>query len=308
MTLLSVTAVTAKLQLTPARSQKTEYGPILIKIDKETEKTDVPIKEIRSYPDIVTITSGTLIQDSAPVIQNSIPAIQDSINDIQAQTNQLNAFKNQVEEIFRQSGIEQSLSTFDFQSYVEQLIDIQKQWFNIISAFNTPVEAEQELVAEPIPIPTPEPTPELIHEIAVPAIQTVPLPDSQFIKGSATAYNLTGTTASGIQTTHGICAGKSAWLGKTIKLYQRLPDQSIGQVIGIYKCMDTGGTNAIKTGQTIDVWCADPAEVQDFANLTYSNSAKGKIYIEVLPETNPESLLTINDCENINNMLRCPVY
>lgn len=100
--------------------------------------------------------------------------------------------------------------------------------------------------------------------------------------GYATAYCVSGITASGEETRIGICAGSKDYMGKTIILYQRLPDGSIGELIGIYECLDTGGTKGIKSGTVIDVWCPDLESCQDFMDTVYEDNCKGKVYIQVV--------------------------
>lgn len=102
------------------------------------------------------------------------------------------------------------------------------------------------------------------------------------IAGHATAYCLTGTTASGTYTRDGVCASCSSRLGKTIILYQRLPDGSVGKQIGIYECEDTGGTEGLHNGTVIDVWRSDKEQAHEFMELLYEDGCKGKVYIQVL--------------------------
>lgn len=105
----------------------------------------------------------------------------------------------------------------------------------------------------------------------------------ELIKGYATAYNgPTDTTCTGDKVRKGICGGCEAYLGKTIILYQRLPDDEVGQMIGIYECLDTGtGTEGFQQGKVIDVWCPED-ELQDFMNRVYEDDCHGKVWIEVL--------------------------
>ena len=111
---------------------------------------------------------------------------------------------------------------------------------------------------------------------------SVDLSSSMILSGYATAYCQCGVTASGEITHDGICAGKEEWLGKTIILYQRLPDNEIGDQIGIYECLDTGGTPGLKEGRVIDVWCQDLDTCQDFMNLVYEDGCQGHVYIQVI--------------------------
>ena len=105
----------------------------------------------------------------------------------------------------------------------------------------------------------------------------------ELIKGFATAYNgPTDTTCTGEKVRKGICGGCEAYLGKTIILYQRLPNDEIGQIIGIYECLDTGtGTKGFQQGRVIDVWMPED-ELQDFMNRVYDDDCHGKVWIEVL--------------------------
>lgn len=106
--------------------------------------------------------------------------------------------------------------------------------------------------------------------------------EESFIKSNATAYCLQGTTASGQKVRKGICAGKDEWMGKTILVYQRLDGDELGDLIGIFECLDKGGTDAIKKGYVIDVWQPTYEECQEFMNLVYSNGCHGRIYIQIV--------------------------
>lgn len=107
------------------------------------------------------------------------------------------------------------------------------------------------------------------------------------IKGYATAYNgPSDYTYTGKPVHKGICGGCQAYIGKTIILYQRLPGDEIGQIIGIYECEDTGpGTDGFREGRVIDVWMPED-ECQDFMDLLYTNNAHGKVYIQILEDCN----------------------
>lgn len=104
------------------------------------------------------------------------------------------------------------------------------------------------------------------------------------IKGYATAYNgPTDTTCTGETVHKGICGGCSEYLGKTIILYQRLPGDEIGQILGIYECLDTGdSTDAFREGRLIDVWCEDLEACQSFMDRVYEDGCKGRVYIQII--------------------------
>ena len=109
----------------------------------------------------------------------------------------------------------------------------------------------------------------------------------ELIKGYATAYNgPTDTTCTGKPVHKGICGGCQAYIGKTIILYQRLPGDEIGQILGVYECEDTGpGTDGFRECRVIDVWMPED-ECQDFMDLLYTNNAKGKVFIQVIGDCN----------------------
>lgn len=104
------------------------------------------------------------------------------------------------------------------------------------------------------------------------------------IKGYATAYNgPTDTTCTGKPVHKGICGGCKAYLGKTIILYQRLPGDKVGQILGIYECEDSGpGTDAFKEGRLIDIWCEDMDACQEFMDRVYEDGCQGHVWIEVI--------------------------
>ena len=105
------------------------------------------------------------------------------------------------------------------------------------------------------------------------------------IKGYATAYNgPTDTTCTGDKVHKGICGGCKEYLGKTIVLYQRLPGDEVGEIIGIYECLDTGsGTEGFQKGYVIDVWCPEN-ECQDFMNRIYEDDCHGKVFIQIMED------------------------
>lgn len=106
--------------------------------------------------------------------------------------------------------------------------------------------------------------------------------EAELKKGVSTAYCLKGTTASGEKVRSGICAGASKYLGKTIIVYQRLPDDTVGKQLGVFECKDTGGTDALKNGYCIDVWFPDHDTCQGWMDLVYMDGCKGKIYFKVM--------------------------
>lgn len=104
------------------------------------------------------------------------------------------------------------------------------------------------------------------------------------IKGYATAYiGDSDTTCTGDKVREGICGGCKDYIGKTIVLYQRLPNDEVGAILGIWECLDTGtGTEGFQQGKVIDVYQPSLEECQDFMDLIYTNNAQGKVWIQVI--------------------------
>lgn len=82
----------------------------------------------------------------------------------------------------------------------------------------------------------------------------------------ATAYCLTGLTATETQTRPGIAASKREWFGKTAKVYKN-QDGNVGELIGTYVIEDTGG-KAIRNGSVIDIWLPTEVECKQFGRKT----------------------------------------
>ena len=104
------------------------------------------------------------------------------------------------------------------------------------------------------------------------------------IKGFATAYiGDSDTTCTGDKVREGICGGCQAYIGKTIILYQRLPGDKVGQILGIWECLDTGtGTEGFQQGRVIDAYKPTIEDCQSFMDLIYTNNAQGKVFIQVI--------------------------
>lgn len=78
----------------------------------------------------------------------------------------------------------------------------------------------------------------------------------------ATAYCLTGSTATGTTPRSGIAASKPAWFGKTVNIYWNDGGKP-GSLIGTYVVEDTGGA-PIRNGSVIDVWLPTEDECFEF--------------------------------------------
>lgn len=102
--------------------------------------------------------------------------------------------------------------------------------------------------------------------------------ESDLIKKRATAYCLQGVTASGEVVRPGVCAsGDATLLGETIAMYQRLPDGTIGKLIGVYEVLDTGCSKHV-----IDVWFPNYALCKEYMQLVYADDCNGKVFIEII--------------------------
>lgn len=87
-------------------------------------------------------------------------------------------------------------------------------------------------------------------------------------QATATAYCITGTTATGTQTTEGrTVASKPEWFGKTMIIWE---DDGFGQIkpenfIGIYEVEDTGG-KTVRNGSVIDVYISEYERAKQFGS------------------------------------------
>lgn len=101
--------------------------------------------------------------------------------------------------------------------------------------------------------------------IAVLSIST-PVKACEVYTAKATAYCITGETATGTQTVEGrTVAGKREWFNKTMVLYIDDGDGLIKpeNYIGTYVVEDTG-SQPIRDGKVIDVYIADYIRAKQF--------------------------------------------
>lgn len=78
----------------------------------------------------------------------------------------------------------------------------------------------------------------------------------------ATAYCLTGSTATGTTPRPGVAASRPAWFGRTVRVYANNNGKP-GKLIGTYTVEDTGG-EPIQTGSVIDIWLPTEDECFQF--------------------------------------------
>ena len=102
--------------------------------------------------------------------------------------------------------------------------------------------------------------------------------ESELIKMRSTAYCLQGITCTGTKVRPGTCAsGNKDLIGKTLAIYQRLPDGSVGQMLAVLVCEDSGCSEHV-----IDTWMPNLELCQQWMNLVYMDDCQGKIYVQVL--------------------------
>ena len=100
------------------------------------------------------------------------------------------------------------------------------------------------------------------------------------IKMHATAYCLDGITASGEPVREGICAsGHRDWIGKTVIIYQRLPNDEVGRMLWILEVKDTGCKENV-----IDIWQPTLDDCQSVMDTLYLDECKGRIYCQVIDD------------------------
>lgn len=98
--------------------------------------------------------------------------------------------------------------------------------------------------------------------------------DQIYEKMHATAYCLQGRTYSGKKVREGIAAtGDPELVGKVVLVYQRLPDDSMGEYIGIWEIEDTGCSQNV-----LDIWMPDLESCQELMDEVYRNGCKGRVY------------------------------
>ena len=85
---------------------------------------------------------------------------------------------------------------------------------------------------------------------------------TEFHSMIATAYCLSGKTATGTDARLGIAASKREWFGKTARVYWN-DNGEPGDLIGEYIIEDTG-SEPIRNGSVIDIWLPTYDECMEF--------------------------------------------
>lgn len=109
--------------------------------------------------------------------------------------------------------------------------------------------------------------------------------DGQVIRMLTTAYHHGKITASGHRTRRGICAVRREWLGKTALVWECKDDDTPGEFLGIWECLDTGfgadsdgdGIGSIQEGRVIDMYFPTQEEVQEWMEIT-----GGRVYVQLV--------------------------
>ena len=90
-----------------------------------------------------------------------------------------------------------------------------------------------------------------------------------------TVYDDVGYTKSGQWVRDGIIAGKEEWMGSVAALWEVKEDGTIGDFIGYYEFLDTGG-EYIQNGDRVDVWTSDPVGwTQEHGDYVYMQIIEG---------------------------------
>lgn len=105
------------------------------------------------------------------------------------------------------------------------------------------------------------------------------------VKMRATAYPDTGKlTYSGTKPHYGTAGATKDMIGKTVIMYQRLPNNEVGEIIGIYEIEDTGSAKGATNGHVIDVWQPNLDECQEFMNRVYEDNCQGKVWVQIIED------------------------
>lgn len=113
-------------------------------------------------------------------------------------------------------------------------------------------------------------------------------PDVYFVEPfqmKTTAYCQGYKTCTGDDVRYGICAVKKSWVGKTAILYEVSDDGSIGDMLGVWECLDTGfgsdsdgdGVGSIQEGKVIDIYFPTFDECKEWMKKT-----NGKVYVQLM--------------------------
>ena len=98
--------------------------------------------------------------------------------------------------------------------------------------------------------------------------------DAIYTKMHATAYCLQGRTYTGKKVREGIAAtGDPNLVGKVVFVYQRLPDDSVGEFLYLLEIEDTGCSKNV-----LDIWMPDLESCQELMENVYRNGCKGRVY------------------------------
>ena len=80
-----------------------------------------------------------------------------------------------------------------------------------------------------------------------------------------TCYLPTGNvTKTGCEPYEGIIAAREEDLWKVAALYEKKDDGSLGDWIGFYEVRDTGGSNALRNGKSVDVFMENEDRMWSF--------------------------------------------
>lgn len=90
------------------------------------------------------------------------------------------------------------------------------------------------------------------HQIALAADK----PETETLALEVTAYCCGTTRCDGGAVRTGICAGKPEWHGKVAAIYLS-DDETLGEFLGYFEVLDTGGDERIRSGAVLDIYIPD---------------------------------------------------
>ena len=89
-----------------------------------------------------------------------------------------------------------------------------------------------------------------------------------------TAYCDYGLTASGSMVREGVCAARRDMIGKCAIVYEMEEDGTLGDFIGYYEILDTGGDYRIENGSVIDIYIPDYDKCIEYG--------RRKVYVQIV--------------------------
>lgn len=100
------------------------------------------------------------------------------------------------------------------------------------------------------------------------------IPDSCPVVLETTAYCDHGLTASGCMVRRGVCAAREDMIGRCAVIYEMAEDGTMGDFLGYYEILDTGGDYRIRNGSVIDIYMPDYDQCMEYG--------RRKAYVQIV--------------------------